>query len=151
MGRMYSGAKGKSGSTRPSKRVQQSWVRYTEKEVELLIVKMAKDGKTASQIGMILRDTYGIPDIRAITNRRVTKILGDKKLLAQIPEDLMAMIRKTLKVRKHMDKNKQDMSAKRGMHLADSKIKRLVKYYKRIGKLPTDWKYDLESMKLYVE
>ena len=43
MARMHSRDKGKSKSTRPSSRDKPSWLRYTSKEVELLIVKLAKD------------------------------------------------------------------------------------------------------------
>jgi len=39
----------------------------------------------------------------------------------------------------------------RGLQLAESRIKRLVKYYKRIGRLPMEWKYDSESIKFYAE
>jgi small subunit ribosomal protein S15 len=42
------------------------------------------------------------------------------------------------------------MSSKRGMQLIESKIRRLAKYYKREGKLPEDWAYNLEQAKLLV-
>ena len=49
-----------------------------------------------------------------------------------------------------MEKNKKDYVAKRGLQLTESKIKRLTKYYKRVGKLPENWKYDREKVKLLV-
>ena len=51
---------------------------------------------------------------------------------------------------KHLEKNKKDMVAKRGIQLTSSKIHRLAKYYKRKGILPQDWKYDREKAKLIV-
>ncbi len=148
---MHSRKKGKSGSHRPLKNVKPSWMRYKPKEVELLITKVAKEEKTASQIGLVMRDSYGIPDVKMITGKSISKILKEKKLLAEIPEDLMALMRKSVMIRKHLDENRQDKTALRGLQLTDSKIKRIVKYYKLSGKMPIDWKYDAKSIKLYVE
>ena len=55
---MYSRKKGKSGSTKPIKTKKLIWLRYTNKEVEHFITKLAKEGKLPSQIGLTLRDTY---------------------------------------------------------------------------------------------
>jgi small subunit ribosomal protein S15 len=151
MARMHSRKRGKSGSTRPVSKAVPSWVRYKAKEVELLVVKLAKEGNTASQIGIRLRDTYGIPDVKAITKKTITKTLAEKKLLGELPEDLLAVIRKNVLIRKHIENNKQDMVAKRGLQLADSKIKRLVDYYKDNGRLAKDWKYDPAKLRLLIE
>ena len=42
-----------------------------EKEVEKLIVKYSKAGKTSSEIGMILRDNYGIHSVRSLTGKKI--------------------------------------------------------------------------------
>jgi small subunit ribosomal protein S15 len=150
MARMHSRAKGKSGSKRPAKKTVPSWVKYKPKEVELLIVKYAKEGKKPSQIGLYLRDEYGIPDASLITKKSITLILKEKNMLEEIPEDIMALIRKAVLIKKHLEENKNDMPAKRGLQLTDSKIRRLVKHYKKSGRLPQDWKYDPEKIKLYI-
>ena len=151
MARMHSRKKGKSGSTRPAKKTVPTWVRYKAKEVELLVVKLAKEGKTSSEIGLILRDGYGVPSVKAVTKKSVTQILEEKKLGRDLPEDLMAVIRKNVLVRKHLQNNHKDMVAKRGLQLADSKIRRLVKYYKKTGRLDKSWKYDPEKLRLLIE
>ena len=151
MARMHSRKKGKSGSKKPIKKVEKPWVRYKPKEIELLIVKLAKEGKTSSQIGTYLRDAYGIPDVKTITKKKITKILEEKKLLQKIPEDLMALIKKNIAIRKHLETNKKDETANRGLILTESKIRRLVKYYKKTGKLAEDWKFQPERIKLYLE
>ncbi|MFH0869468.1 MAG: 30S ribosomal protein S15 [archaeon] len=151
MARKYSGARGKSRSTKPSKKMVPSWLQYKPKEIEMLIVKMAKEGINPSQIGLHLRDAYGIPDVQVTTGKKINQILKEKNLSKEIPEDLMALIRKAVLVRKHMGDNKGDMTAKRGLILTESKIKRLIKYYKSHGKLPMSWKYDPERIKLVVE
>ena len=151
MARMHSRDKGNSGSTKPARKTVPSWTRYKGKEVELLVVKLGKDGKTPSQIGLILRDTYGIPDVKTLAKKKISKILEEKKLLPKLPEDLTELIRKIIGLRKHFEANKQDMSALRGIQLTESKIKRLAKYYKKTRKLPLDWKYDEKSIRLVVD
>ena len=151
MARMYSRKKGKSSSKKPLSKTIPSWMTHNAKEVELLVLKVAKEGKLASMIGLVLRDSYGIPDVKAITKKSITKILEEKKISQKIPEDLLALIKRAIAIRKHMEENKQDMSALRGLQLTESKINRLVKYYKRVKNLPIDWKYDVKSVKLYAD
>ena len=131
--------------------LERSWVRYKEKEVEALIVKLAKEEKTASEIGLILRDLYGIPYVKQITGKRITKIMEENDLLSKIPEDMMALIKKSIELRKHLEKNHKDESAKRGLQLTESKIKRLIRYYKGTGKLDEKWKYEPNKIKVYLE
>jgi len=151
MSRMHSGARGKSRSTKPSKKVVPGWLKYKPKEIELLVVKFAKEGKSPSQIGIYLRDEYGIPDVKTIVKKSISAILKEKNLTKEVPEDLMALIRKAVLIRKHMLDNKGDMTALRGLILTESKIKRLTKYYRNTGRLPLNWKYDPEKIKLVVE
>ena len=151
MARMHSRKKGKSGSTKPDKKTKPAWTRYQPKEVELLVVKLAKEGKTASEIGILLRDIYGIPNVKIATGKQVSDILKGKNLLKEIPDDLMALIKKNVLIKKHLDGNFKDMPAKRGLQLTESKIKRLVKYYKRNKKLDPNWKYDPEKIRVIVE
>jgi len=151
MARMHSRKRGKAGSKKPIKTSLPTWIRYKPREVEFLILKLAKEEKSPSQIGLILRDTYGIPDIRLITKKRVTTLLKEKKLTAEVPEDLMALIKKNVKVRKHLEVNKQDKTAKRGLQLTESKIKRLIKYYKKTGRIKSEWKYDPKKASMFIE
>ncbi|MBW2963556.1 30S ribosomal protein S15 [Candidatus Woesearchaeota archaeon] len=151
MARKYSGAKGKSGSKKPVNKVTPSWINYKPKEIEKLVIKLAKAGKPASQIGMHLRDTYGVPSVKIATKKTISEILKENKLEKQIPEDLMALIKKSIYLRKHLEKNKKDMASKRGLELTDSKIRRLAKYYIRKGRLPEDWKFHPDRIKLSVE
>ena len=140
MARMHSRKRGKSGSTKPTKKAKPAWLGYKPKEIEMLVVKLAKEDNTPAQIGLILRDSYGIPDIKVVTGKSVTKILEAKKLAPEIPSDLMALMKKSKSIAKHRDENRQDMTALRGKQLTDSKVKRLVSYYKKTGKLPLEWK-----------
>jgi len=147
---MYSRKKGKAGSKKPMQK-KPTWVRHKPKEVEMLVIKLAKQGKSASQIGLALRDSYGIPDVRSIMKKKITHILDEKKLLKKLPEDLGSLIQRSIAIRKHLEKNKKDATALRGRQLTESKIGRLIKYYKKTKKLPSDWKYNPEKAELLVE
>ncbi len=151
MARMHSRRKGKAGSKKPVKKFKPVWIRYTGKEIEQLVVKLSKSGKTPSEIGIILRDTYGVPDVKTITKKKISKVLEENKASPKLPSDLVALIKKDIAVMKHRDTNKKDMTAKRGLLLTESKIRRLTKYYKRVGKLQKDWVYDRSKAKLLVE
>ena len=148
---MYSRKKGKSGSTKPAKKGVYSWMNYKPKEVELLVVKLAKEGSEPSKIGLILRDTYGIPDVKSITKKSISDILEEKKLLKELPENLTALLRRVIELQKHLETNKKDMVGKRGLQLTESKVRRLVKYYKETGRIPDTWKYDAKRVNLLIE
>lgn len=151
MARRYSKRKGKSGSKKPLKMQVPSWVRYDKREAEAIVAKLAKEGLSPSQIGMRLRDTYGIPDIRALTGKTITQILKEKNLSPKIPEDLKALLIRLNQLDKHLEANKKDMAAKRGYQLTESKVLRLIKYYQRKNKLPEGWKYDPKKISLLVQ
>ena len=150
MARMHSGAHGKSGSKKPLKRIP-SWAPYKEKEVEKLIIKYAKAGKTASQIGMILRDNYGIHSVRALTNKKLLGILTENKVAPALPEDILSLIKKMIAIKQHLEKNKHDQPARRGLLLTTSKIHRLSKHYQRTGRLAAGWQLDTERLKMYLQ
>lgn len=151
MARMHSRRKGKSGSHKPLSRQKSGWIRYASKEIEMLVIKLAKEDKTASEIGVILRDVYGVPDVKLLTGKTITKILKEKNLIKELPDDLVALMKKLVSIKAHLANNKQDMSAKRGHQLTESKINRLVKYYKKSGKIPVSWKYNPAKLKMYTE
>lgn len=151
MSRMHSGSKGKSGSTKPANKEKPTWESHKPKEIEMLIAKLAKDGKTSAQIGLFLRDNYGIPDVKLVLGKGITAIMAEKGLTHEVPEDLRFLIRKALMIRKHLEENKQDQPAKRGLILTESKIKRLIKYYKKSAKLDMAWKYDFRKASTYLE
>ena len=151
MARMHSRKKGKHGSKKPAKKTAPSWIKYKAKEVELLISKLAKEGKTTSQIGILLRDTYGIPNVLALCSKSISAILKEKKLSTEVPEDLTALFKKYAAIRKHLEANKHDETAARGLTLTESKIGRLTKYYKRTGRIPETWKFDTERAGFFGE
>jgi len=151
MARMHSRKRGKSGSTKPTEHTKLSWMRYKPKEIEMLIVKLAREEHTTTSIGTILRDAYGIPNAKTLLGKSISDVLREKKLVKKIPEDLTALIKKGIMIRKHIEENKHDMAAKRGLQLTESKIKRLVRYYKETKRLPVEWKYEPKKSSLILE
>lgn len=151
MARMHSRKHGKSGSKKPVKKSLPVWLSYKPQEAELLIAKLAKEGKNSSEIGITLRDTYGIADIRILCKKKISQILKEKKIAPELPDDMLALIRKSVAVRKHLEANHKDQTAKYGLTLTESKIKRLTKHYKKTGKLASEWKFDPERAGFYTK
>jgi len=137
---MHARRRGKSGSKHPIERIHPEWSLKPE-EIEELIVKLAEEGKPPAMIGLILRDSYGVPDVRAALGKKITKVLEEHNLLPEIPEDLSNLLDKRANLLKHLAEHKKDLHNRRRLQLIEAKIKRLVKYYKREGKLPEKWSY----------
>ena len=140
--------KGKSHSTRPAREGPPPWVKYTPEEVEQLVIDLARKGYPPSMIGIILRDQHGIPLVKQITGKKICQILEEHGLAPEIPEDLANLIRRAIRVRRHLEEHPKDYHSKRGLMLIESKIHRLAKYYKRMGKLPPDWEYKPEKISI---
>ena len=145
---MHSRRGGKSKSKKPDREGTPEWVTYGKQEVEELILKLSKEGNAPSKIGLLLRDQYGIPDVRPIMGMKLTQVLEKNEVRPKLPEDLQSLINKSVALMTHLEKHTRDNHNKRGLHLMESKIRRLTKYYIRSGKLPEDWRYDSEKARL---
>jgi len=130
---------------------QGQYVDYSLKEIEELIVQLSNQGMNPAQIGLALRDQYGIPSVKAATQKRVNQILSEKKLATDIPIDMLNLIERSVALQKHMTGNKKDYSAQRGYRITVSKIRRLAHYYVKTGKLPAGWKFTPETAALLVK
>jgi len=149
MAKMHSRKKGRSGSKKPA--TPAKWVEHDGSEIESLVVKFRKDGMESAAIGRILRDQYGIPSVKAASGKTVSKILDENDLASKIPDDLYDMLKRAVKLSDHMAKSRKDYTSKHGLELLESKVRRLIKYYVREGRLPKGFKYDPETAKLLVE
>ena len=79
-----------TGST--DKKQHPEWSALNPREVESRIVELAKSGKSTSEIGMILRDQYAVPDVRVATGKTISEIIKENELTPEIPEDLRNLI-----------------------------------------------------------
>ncbi len=141
MGRLHTHRHGKSHTIRPAILRIPSWITLSPKEIEELVVKYSKDGLTPSQIGLKLRDQHSIPLIKPITKKSIGKILEENDLQAEMPEDLDNIVKKAVGLQKHLKTNKGDNRNVRSLELIEAKVHRLSVYYKRMERIPKNWKY----------
>lgn len=119
-------------------------------EIEDIVVKLAKEGVPPSKIGLILRDQFAVPDIKKVTGKNLVKILVSRGVKPELPEDMVNVIRKAVKIYNHLNRNKQDLKTKRSLEVIESRIVRLSRYYKKQGLLPADWRYNREKAALLI-
>ena len=141
MGRLHSHNHGKSHSTRPVDLQKPSWVTQSPKEIEELIIKYGKEELSSSLIGMKLRDQHAIPLIKPILKKGITEVLEENNLKQEYPEDLNNILNKAIGLQKHLKSNKLDNRNTRALELIEAKVHRLSVYYKKIGRIPKNWKY----------
>jgi len=151
MARMHTRRRGKSCSKRPMITENPSWVPLGTAEIEDLIVKFAKDGLVSARIGLILRDQYGVPNVKLATGKTVTKIMEEKGVSPSLPEDISNLMRRAISLNVHLKNNRGDVSNQRGLNLIEAKIRRLERYYKRNGILPKTWKYSLANAEIMLK
>jgi len=109
--------------------------------VESLVSKLAREGNSASVIGMMLRDRYSVPLVKSVTGKTVGELLRSGQQASSLPEDLNALLRKADDLRRHLERNRKDYVNKRSLAMIESKIHRLVKYYRARGQLRPEWEY----------
>jgi len=148
MARIHARRRGDSGSVRPHRTEAPSWSNTDVKAIEKVIIDLKKEGYPSSRIGLVLRDQYGVPDVKLVLGKRIDQVLKENGLLTDIPDDLRNLITKALGLRKHLAENRNDLHNKRQLQLTESKVRRLVKYYVASGRLPGDWTYKPETAEI---
>jgi len=138
---MHTHRHGKSHSIRPVTLRAPSWITIGPKEIEELVVKYTKDGMTPSQIGIKLRDQHSIPLVKPILKKSIGEILTENNLTSEMPEDLDNIVKKAVGLQKHLKLNNGDNKNVRSLELIEAKVHRLSVYYKRIDRIPKNWKY----------
>lgn len=124
------------------------WQTLGAKEVAKKAIELREEGKRMAEIGQILRDERGVASIKLTTGKRLKSLLEEKGHKDEYPEDIMNLMKKAVKLRKHLAENKMDYHNKRSLQLTESKVRRLGKYYIRKGILPVGWKYKPEMAEL---
>jgi len=89
----------------------------------------------------LLRDRYGVPLVKSVTGKGIYDILKSAKQEGNLPEDLGVLVKTADGLRRHLEKNRKDYVNKRSLATVESKIHRLVKYYRSKGQLRPDWEY----------
>lgn len=91
-------------------------------------------------LGVILRDSHGVAQVRWVTGNKILRILKAKGFAPDLPEDLYHLIKKAVAVRKHLERNRKDKDSKFRLILIESRIHRLARYFKAKRVLPPNWK-----------
>lgn len=150
MARMHTRKRGKSKSRKVKKSTAHLWLQYSPEQIREFVLKLAKEGRAEAEIGLTLRDQFGIPSVKNATGKRISEILKEGNLLSQYPSDLLDLIKKAVRLRRHLQHSKKDLHNKLRLTRTESKIKRLVRYY-RGYRLPANWKYDPQQAALIVK
>lgn len=129
--------KGKTKQEKPEKENKEAvkdkpvWLKFSKEDINAIVLKLAKQGLTSEKIGLVLRDTYGIPTTK-LYSRKISKILKENNLYKDAT--LENLEKKREKIKKHLEKNKQDKKTQRALTITSARISRLQKYRKREGK-----------------
>jgi len=144
---MHTRRRGSSGSDKPVADEPPEWSDVDEDAIEERVVELAEQGHDPSVIGMKLRDEgvkgTPIPDVKLATGKKLTEILEDNDAAGDLPEDLYNLMERAIRLREHMEENPQDHQNKRALQNTESKIRRLVSYY-RGGALDEDFTYSYD-------
>jgi small subunit ribosomal protein S15 len=154
MARMHTRRRGSSGSDKPATDEPPEWSDVDEDAIEERVVELAEQGHDPSQIGMKLRDEgvqgTPIPDVKLATGKKLTEILDEHDAAPDIPEDLYNLLERAVRLREHMDENPGDAQNKRALQNTESKIRRLMNYY-RGDELDAEFTYTYERAKELTE
>lgn len=151
MARIHAHRKGRSGSVKPLRTKPPSWSPLNPREVEQQVLQLAKEGKSTAQIGAFLRDQFGVPSVQVAAGKGVLQILREAKLEPRLPEEITNLLKRVMSLQNHLSGRPKDLANARALTLVEAKIRRLAKYYIREGRLPADWKYSSETVKLLLE
>ena len=152
MARMYKSRRGKSGSSKPYVTEAPEWSNTDADEVTKIVLELGKAGHTTAVIGTIMRDQHAVPDVRLVTGKRIGAILAEHDIGGSYPEDMMNLMRQAVAIINHLGSgNHKDIHNKRALEITEAKIRRLASYYIGEKRLPSDWRYKRDELRLMVE
>ncbi|MCL4365159.1 30S ribosomal protein S15 [Candidatus Marsarchaeota archaeon] len=153
MARMHTGKHGKSKSKKPvvGTGSRPEGLKLSNDEITKLIVDYAKQGKHQALIGQMLKEKHNVPYIRQIFNKRLYAVLNENGFRAEIPQDLMDLLKRAITLRRHLERNHNDAHNKTSLGRVEAKIWRLSNYYRRTGAMPSNWKYDPVKVALLIK
>jgi len=151
MSRIHSGHKGRAGSHRPYPLTKPAWVTISKEEMVAQAVQLSKTGIPSAQVGLTLRDSYGVPSARAVTGKRLGTLLKESGVSPEIPEDLQALLKRVVHIQRHLETHPHDLSNRRGLTLMEARIRRLARYYRQRRRIPESWRYSAAGAALQVE
>ena len=147
---MHSRRRGSSGSDRPAADEPPEWSDVDAEAIEERVVELAENGLGPSEIGLELRDTgvqgTPVPDVKLATGKKVTEILEENDAKPDLPEDLENLMKQAARLNEHVEENPTDYQNKRALQNTESKIRRLMEYY-RGDEIDEDFSYSIDDAK----
>ncbi len=144
---MHTRRRGQSGSDRPAADEPPEWSDVDADEIEERVVELAEQGHDPAVIGLKLRDEgvkgTPVPDVKLATGKKVTEILEENDAKGDLPEDLRNLMERAVGLREHVEEHPQDAQNRRALQNTESKIRRLVNYY-RGDELDEDFTYSYD-------
>ena len=104
------------------------WLKYTEEEVKAIIQKLSNKGLTSEKIGLVLRDQYGIPDVK-LFSLKIKKVLEEQGKFEE--PGIKNLDAKLQEIIQHCKKNKKDKNAERSLIITSAKLKKQRDYQKK--------------------
>ena len=151
---MHSRRRGSSDSDKPVADEPPEWSDVNEGAIEDRVVELAEQGHSPSEIGLKLRDEgvegTSIPNVKLATGKKVSEILEENEASPDLPSDLRNLMEQAVGLREHMDENPTDYQNKRALQNTESKIRRLVDYY-RGDELDEEFTYSYDDAKELLE
>lgn len=149
MARLHTRKHGKSKSRKPVD--SEAKVEADRKKVEEEIVAYAKQGMNKALIGQKMKDEHKVGYLRPVLGKRLSAFLEERDFKSELPADMLDLMRKAVRMRKHLTANHKDTYNNTRLQRVESKIWRLSKYYRGTGRLPSEWKYDPEQAALIIK
>ncbi len=151
---MHTRRRGTSGSDRPAATEPPEWSDVDADAIEERIVELAGDGHDPSVIGLKLRDEgvrgTPVPNVKLATGKKITEILDEHDANAGLPEDLRNLLERAIRLNTHLEEHPQDAQNKRALQNTESKVRRLVEYY-RGEEIPADFRYSINEAERLLE
>lgn len=142
---MHKEAHGSSGSSKPVDEENPDWVEFEEDEIIEIVLELREEGYDPAQIGLRLRDQYGIPSVKQATGKKLTEILEEEDAAPDMPEDLKNLVEKAESIQDHVDENPSDEQAQRQLELTKAKVRKVADYHREEGNIPDDWEYEADE------
>lgn len=153
MARMHTGKHGKSKSRKPvvEQGSKPEGLELNDSDITKLVVEYAKKGMHQAQIGQTLKEKHNVPYIKQIYGKRLKTVLSESGFKSELPQDLLDLLKRSVTLRTHLEKNHNDVHNRTALSRVEAKIWRLSNYYRRTHALPSDWSYDPAKVALLIK
>ncbi len=110
--------------TEPKTKEKSEPKKPTAKDIEKKVIELAEKGLTAEKIGLELKKDFG-----KIKKKKISKILKEKDIFKD--PDFNNVNNRVESLKKHLDSNRMDFTAKKALEKNIAKIRKLKKFQEK--------------------